>query len=64
MLVIVINNIFRAHQSTMEYLPQFLTVLLIGGLEMPYFCTLGGIIWIMGRIAYAKGYYTGDPRKR
>ncbi|CAG7833624.1 unnamed protein product [Allacma fusca] len=58
------NCIQRAHQNTMENLPQFLCLLLIGGMEMPYFCTLGGIIWIMGRIAYARGYYTGDPRKR
>lgn len=39
-------------------------MLMIGGYEMPYFCTVGGWIWILGRIMYAKGYYTGDPTKR
>jgi len=58
------NCVLRAHQNTMESYPQFLLLLLIGGYEMPYFCTLGGWIWILGRIYYAKGYYTGDPSKR
>jgi glutathione S-transferase len=61
---IAFNCVQRAHQNTLENYPQFLFVLLIGGLEMPYFCTLGGWIWIMGRVYYAKGYYTGDPRQR
>jgi len=61
---VAFNCVLRAHQNTMENYPQFLLMLMIGGLEMPYFCSLGGWIWIFGRIMYAKGYYTGDPNKR
>jgi len=61
---VAFNCVLRAHQNTMENYPQFLLMLMIGGLEMPYFCTMGGCIWILGRIMYAKGYYTGDPNKR
>jgi len=61
---IAFNCVLRAHQNTMENYPQFLLMLMIGGLEMPYFCAVGGWIWIFGRIMYAKGYYTGDPNKR
>lgn len=45
-------------------MPTFLTLLSMGGLEMPVFSAIGGAIWIAGRVQYAKGYYTGDPRKR
>lgn len=59
-----LHYICRAHQNTLENLPQFLTLLTLGGLEMPVFSAVGGWIWIAGRIAYAKGYYTGKPEKR
>ncbi|ODM98649.1 Microsomal glutathione S-transferase 3 [Orchesella cincta] len=54
----------EAHQNTLEQMPTFLSLLTFGGLEMPVFTAIGGAIWIAGRVAYAKGYYTGDPKKR
>merc|ERR1719430_2310990 len=58
------NCVQRAHQNTLEVLPQFLMFLLIGGARYPVISSLAGLIWIAARIAYAKGYYTGDPKKR
>ena len=34
------------------------------GLECPSCSAIAGLVWILGRIAYALGYYSGDPKKR
>nr|CAD7434666.1 unnamed protein product [Timema monikensis] len=44
---------------SLENYPQFLTLLLLGGLEWPIVSAVGGAVWLLGRIAYAQGYYTG-----
>jgi len=54
----------RAHQNTLEGYSQFLLLLLFGGLDMPIFAAIGGLIWIAGKVSYSKGYYTGDPKNR
>lgn len=53
-----------AHQNTLEGYSTFLLLLLIGGLEMPVLAAIAGLIWIAGKVSYAKGYYTGDPKNR
>merc|ERR1712227_895231 len=61
---LVFNCVQRAHQNTLEAYPVFLVTMLLGGLQYPTICAGAGFIWILSRIAYAKGYFTGDPSKR
>ena len=49
----------RAHQNTLENYPQFLFFLVCGGLTHPVVSSLAGLVYLAGRIAFAKGYYTG-----
>lgn len=62
------KNIFnctqRAHQNTLEILPVYNTLLLVGGLKYPEIAAACGTIFILGRMAFAQGYCTGDPAKR
>ena len=58
------NCIQRAHQNTLELHPTFMTLLLIGGLQHPRIAAGAGILFLAGRIAFAKGYHTGDPANR
>ncbi|XP_060071645.1 glutathione S-transferase 3, mitochondrial-like [Ylistrum balloti] len=58
------NCIQRAHQNTLEVYPTYIILQIFGGLYAPKLGAVSGLIWMAGRVAYALGYYTGDPEKR
>ncbi|KAG2201746.1 hypothetical protein INT47_002006 [Mucor saturninus] len=60
----VFNCTQRAHQNTLEILPIYNTLLLVGGLKYPEVSAAAGALFILGRVVYVSGYVTGDPAKR
>lgn len=60
----VFNCIQRAHQNTLEYLPQVLALQMAMGLQYPVVAATLGAVWAVARVAYFLGYSQGDPSKR
>jgi len=60
----VFNCTQRAHQNTLEFVPFFYPLLLTGGLRHPIGAAVCGFIFAIGRVIYAMGYCSGDPKKR
>lgn len=60
----IFNCYQRAHQNTLEFIPYFYPTLLTAGLRHPVGAAIAGSIFVVGRVIYALGYYSGDPKKR
>merc|ERR1712191_24516 len=55
------NCVQRVHQNTLEMIPQFLTTLFLAALWSPTTANIAGYTWVVSRVIYALGYYTGNP---
>ncbi|KAG6401099.1 hypothetical protein SASPL_137944 [Salvia splendens] len=58
------NCIQRGHQNSLEMLPMFLMLMILGGIRHPLIAASLGVVYCVSRIFYFKGYSTGDPLKR
>ncbi|KAI0796320.1 membrane-associated proteins in eicosanoid and glutathione metabolism [Irpex lacteus] len=60
----IFNCTQRAHQHTLEWLPQLYISALVVGLRHPILAASAVIFWSVGRVLFTLGYSTGDPKKR
>lgn len=54
----------RVHQNTLENLTGFAFLTLFNGLFFPRLTAAISATWVLSRIPYAIGYYSGTPSKR
>ncbi|KAI0796354.1 hypothetical protein BC629DRAFT_289795 [Irpex lacteus] len=59
----IFNCAQRAHQNTLELLPQVYVSTLLVGLKYPFFAASVCGFWTFSRIFYTLGYSTGDAKK-
>jgi len=60
----VFNCYQRVHQNTLERVATFLVLLLAAGLFNSKMAACFGFIWLISRIIYSIGYYSGIPSNR
>uniref|UniRef100_A0A0D6R2N6 Glutathione S-transferase 3, mitochondrial n=1 Tax=Araucaria cunninghamii TaxID=56994 RepID=A0A0D6R2N6_ARACU len=58
------NCVQRGHQNSLEMMPMFFMLLVLGGLQHPIASSVLGVVYCLGRYAYFTGYATGDPKNR
>ncbi|AEE34428.1 microsomal glutathione s-transferase [Arabidopsis thaliana] len=58
------NCVQRGHQNSLEMMPMYFILMILGGMKHPCICTGLGLLYNVSRFFYFKGYATGDPMKR
>ncbi|CAI0411153.1 unnamed protein product [Linum tenue] len=58
------NCVQRGHQNSLEMMPVFFMLMVLGGLRHPCIAAALGAFFIFTRYFYFSGYATGDPKKR
>lgn len=54
----------RGHQNSLEMMPMFFMLMIVGGIKHPLLCSALGLLYIVSRYFYFTGYASGDPQKR
>ncbi|GLT28744.1 hypothetical protein SLA2020_036520 [Shorea laevis] len=58
------NCVQRGHQNSLEMMPMFFILMILGGMRHPSVCAGLGLLYIVARYFYFTGYATGDPQNR
>ncbi|KAL6560062.1 hypothetical protein OROMI_012619 [Orobanche minor] len=58
------NCVQRGHQNSLEMMPLFFMLMILGGIRHPLICASLGALYSVARFFYFKGYSTGDPQRR
>ncbi|PWA45592.1 microsomal glutathione s-transferase [Artemisia annua] len=58
------NCVQRGHQNSLETLPIFFVLMVVGGLKHPLICSGLGLGYTVSRFFYFTGYSSGDPKGR
>ncbi|KAK8635586.1 hypothetical protein V6N13_004317 [Hibiscus sabdariffa] len=58
------NCIQRGHQNSLEMMPMFFILIVLGGMAHPCICGVLGLFYAVARYFYFTGYSSGDPAKR
>lgn len=58
------NCVQRGHQNSLEMMPMFFVLLILGGIKHPNICASLGLVYAISRFFYFKHYATGVPEKR
>ncbi|KAL2932805.1 Microsomal glutathione S-transferase 3, partial [Bienertia sinuspersici] len=57
-------KLFNCVQNSLEMMPVFFMLMILGGMRHPCICAGLGAFYIISRYFYFTGYSSGDPQKR